>query len=201
MRKIGLVFSVASILAICLWRPPEALATSCGGSITVQEAVEASDVVFFGEIREITDQVGYLYRTVVTYDVLSTWKGPIVSQQVVYRLERTEGTTADLLGKRHIVYADRNEDGRLGTSICIYIRPREQWYANELNLLGPGTPPVPEEAIAAYERELADVLPGPDSGEWVPYLLAASGLVAVIVVLVAIARYRKRRLRISGDEV
>ncbi|HEX8227762.1 MAG TPA: hypothetical protein VF826_00440, partial [Chloroflexia bacterium] len=164
VHLIAIAFLSACVLQV--WGPPQALATSCIGPFTVQAAVDSSDAVFFGRVAEVVRNEPPSpealrsrgipwYAVTVRFDVISTWKGPIQPQQAVYMdiFGSRDGPGA-VVGETYLVYASKAEDGSLNwsSSPCLYWRPQEQW-DREFELLGPGTPPLSQEMIAAHEHE------------------------------------------------
>ena len=202
LRKIGLL-SVVGILLFGFWRPSDALTTSivllCDSSLTTQEALAASEAVFFGEIKEVTEQVEEHYGYQLVYEVLSTWKGPVSTQQIVHESGSFRGRAEDFVGKKHLVYAKRDEDGKLYSSTCLYLRPDEELCGSQLGRLGRGTPPLPREVIAEDEKADSRWCDGRTNANAMLYLLFASSGLAISMVLLIDAWFKRRRVPDSEE--
>ncbi len=124
-----------------------ALACSCIAPVSIEESFNNSDMVFAGVVNNINDGNDYdprsVYFTVDTYwkkdsdnkGSNSAMKGPTIihtgrdSAMCGFEFEE---------GKKYLVYATRNDDGDLTTSLCSRTISFDQ-ASEDLAFLGVGT--------------------------------------------------------------
>jgi hypothetical protein len=155
MRKILLVvLALLTLVANLVLVPNRAVACSCSGPLTAQEALNAVDVVYFGEVMTIR-QHGEV--NTITLKVMSTWKGTQQPEIAIDTFSYGCGLRLEV-GEHQILYASYGSDGILFTNSCIYYRP--DYTKADLQELGSGTPPLSQEIIDGqiklHQEQVAD---------------------------------------------
>lgn len=160
-RRHGfLALIVGAILAgLIAWPAPSAHACDFEAPPPPEEALEEADAVFSGEVESIEDADDRDLEA--TFEVDQVWKGTGNATVSV----RTEPNEAECgfnfeVGESYLVYAHERSSG-LGTSL--YHRTSELDRADEdLEALGQGASPVPDEGGETYEPDGSGV---EDSGD------------------------------------
>lgn len=121
MKSTAPILGVALLALALAVAPDSASACSCAPPPPVAEAVEQADAVFVGEVVtvEVVEKLPHANRLRATLRVEAAVKGDLGDEMAMtfedgccyceFQFEK---------GKRYLVYADRNEDGELRTSIC-----------------------------------------------------------------------------------
>jgi hypothetical protein len=199
MMKVRLAAVVYSFLLLILATSKTtspAYACSCAEH-PIGEDLEQADAIFYGTVvatAEATPQskeFGFGNRTVMTFRVLSSWKGSVGPEVTVY-----SGTGGGDCGVRFevgdnvlVIAYDEEED--LYTGLCSYFTKEKG--ADAFRALGPGSPPLDPELMANHGAP-GQHIATPQSNNLVVYwsLAVAVALISALAVII-IARTRQRR--------
>jgi hypothetical protein len=164
--------------------------------------LEHSDAVFYGTVKTISSRGN---EDVVVFDVLSAWKGATLPQISIHASNQPWGCGVKFeIGQCRLVYASyaydsERADNYLFTYSCIYLRPRGA--KSDLEVLGPGTPPLNQDILAQEGRVHEGVAPMTETsheatgvGRFLPI-----SIVGVLIVLgVGLLLWLLDRLRFRG---
>ncbi len=127
------------------FQTPNAFACSCTPP-SVEGVLSSSDAVFSGKVNKIKylddpQQVSPEPRIIVTFDVSQWWKGQNEKQAVLHTVYNTSTCNGYRFkeNEEYLVYASKQEDGTLGTSVCSRTNVLTQ-ATEDIALLGKGIP-------------------------------------------------------------
>lgn len=203
MRRVSTVFTLLwatslflMLTALGMARPSTALACSCSGPTTPEEAIRGATAVFAGRVTQITEEsqpdegpatLGRLF----VMEVLTSWKGHVGSTITIGAGDLNCGIGFSL-NERWLVYASSGANGVLRAWLCSGTRPLMS-AREDIAWLGRGDPPLDADTTAAIlgvDKSVVQRLEGLE-----PYIRLALAVVigaGCLLGLLWLRRWRRR---------